>query len=376
MRIVTVTSDNFIRNTELLIESLRVWHPDYPVTVYALETRWTPEHTRRLSDLPGVNVRPLKEVDITSRDGKPGQAIRLVWKLDVFLDQHEPFLFVDSDMLVLQPLEPVLRRFRRDGWFAVHEGTPMAFYLQGPLARITGLADLPTTPGSFNTGLVGADPARHRPIFELAKHWADELKTIPADSTDTWSGDQGLLNLACWKVHGRLPDSAPVHWNSAPHVDGRIDPGCAVLHIAGHYVHVHRPDKAVVQQRFWDQWPRGLRIVHLLDTDFWQDSLPHPWQFANRANQPRYRAKLRRMRRDSLALLDTPNLLIRNEAEAFLLDARVLAAVDRWWREHAPAFAKLPHLDTCQMTASGRYIPAGPRRRRRWLSDLRSWLPV
>ncbi len=368
MRLITVTSDNYLPSTLMMLESVRVWHPALPVTVYALEKGWNADHKARLREMD-AEVEVIPEHDPRQRSGPVGTTLFAVWKIEVFLRQAEPFLFLDSDILALKPLDEVFRRVERDGWLSVEEGTTLGFYNQGDIAALSGLPEAAGSLKSFNTGVLGCDPRAHREVFELALEWSRLIKAIAF-------GDQGLINLAWHRVRGGMPPSAGRQFNGGFFDDGAIDLTNTILHFAGD--HVWRMMKQAGRKRFelqhdvWSAWPKGVGLTNLRDTSFWERSLPHPWPWLNQCTQARHHGFVRRVREASLELRDTPWLLLRDRYEAHLLHRRVLAGLDAFWKREASRFSGLNYRPTYHLNPRGMATSSLRRRVARLCDDIRS----
>jgi hypothetical protein len=367
LKIITITSDNYVANTALLLESLRVWHPDIEVTVYALATGWTAAHARMLTAL-GAAVQVIPEVDPRRRGGALGQAVHTAFKLDVLREQTQPFVYLDSDILVLQPLDGIFQSVARDGWFSINEGTTLGVYNQGPVGALTQLAADQGQHKSFNAGVIGCIPDRHRDLFVLAQQWAG---AIPWN----YHGDQGLLNLAWFKLRGGLPPSADTRYNGGWRRDQRIILTQVILHFAAEGYPAPGQSKLEDQTRVWSNWPRGQKITPLTETDFWRDSQPHPWPWVNQGSQRRYRAFVAAMRARSLSLLGTPFLVVDTADQAYLLHARVLADLHRFWSRHAAPFQGLRYRATVHLGDRGVPTSRLGQFAGRWRRTLASWRP-
>ncbi len=376
VQLITVTSDNYVGHTHLMLESLRVWHGDperYPMTVYALETGWTNEHTRSLDPFD-VTVKLLHEADTKHRNAD-GSTAQNTFKLDAFLDQDSPFLLIDSDILVLRPLDEALEKLLADGWFSVFDNARLETYYEGD---ITGLIDLPdelASARSFNSGVFGFDPVAHpeyRQTVQRAKEWAGQVRKI-------YTGDQALLNFAYLEQFGRVPDNSGYDFNSGLDTQGRFELGRAILHQMGPNYRVLGEDRQAVHRALWQAYPRLAPgqpplMTRLDQTAFWRASLPHPWDWINQCNQRRYRKKVEQMRERSKALLDpvqidglahtqTDWLVLNSEHEAYLLDDAVLKAVEDFWQANAHRLADLKYFPTLHLDPGGVAKHAGLVRR-------------
>ena len=366
MRIITVTSENYVELTRQMLQSLRIWHADLPVTVYALDQGWTGQCDRRLEGLAD-EVHPLSEGSTRNRGARQdGQVTNYcVWKLDACRQQQEPFILLDGDMLILKPLDPILEATSRDGWFAVHEGTRLGDYAQGEVSRFITVPESDAKSTSFNTGVLGCDMKRHGEVFDLAIEWGRQVSGV-------WLGDQGLLNLAWYNLRGYLPTAAPTIFNGGWYTDDRLNLTQTVLHFA-------RPSyggsKLADQTRIWRAWPRGVKVIDLTETDFWQQSLPHPWPWLNQANHPRHRDHVARIRRASRELTGAEYLVIPTADHAFLLDRALLRDTARFWKHHAHRFADVPYRPTYHLAEGGRLHGAASRWWDRCRRGLRAHLP-
>ncbi|NJL30851.1 MAG: hypothetical protein HC898_04040 [Phycisphaerales bacterium] len=248
MRFITVTSDNYVAATARMVASLRQWHADDPVVVYALEQDWNSQLEKHFDGMQ-LQIRHLPEPDKRYRQGTLGQSVFARWKLDVFLDQQEPFIFLDSDTLLLRPLYELIKQTLELGWFTVNEGTTLGQYAQGDISHHVELPDHDESRSGFNTGVVGCVPEGHREVFELAAQWAAKIK-------GNLLGDQGLLNLAWYELHGDLPPGQSSLYNGGWHTDDTMNLSQAILHFA-------RPNYTTEQKlhdhhRIWEAWPRGI----------------------------------------------------------------------------------------------------------------------
>ncbi|MEX1090716.1 MAG: hypothetical protein WEC36_16010 [Phycisphaeraceae bacterium] len=365
--ILTVTSDNYLPCTRLLLESLRVWHAETAVTVYALERGWTPRHTAQIEDAH-TRVRVLAEPEARHRQGGAAGNYA-VWKIDVFAMQTQPFLFLDSDILVLAPLLRVAALLRRDGWFSVQEGTPLSSYYQGLITRLMSLPPAAAALRSFNTGVLACDPCRHQALFGLARDWGRQVSGM-------YLGDQGLLNLAWYQLYGLMPPPGTPRFNGGWGGDDRVDLSQVILHFARPNYPPPGGGKLLDQQRIWRAWPKGVPLLDLTDTDFWRRSLPHPWQWLNQCTLPRHRRFVRQMRAASLALRGCEHLLIADRYQAYLLHPKVLAEVASFWARSRHLFVGLPHRPTFNLNSHGQLTSAWARRWPRLRSTLRAHLPI
>ncbi len=368
MRILTITSDTYVSITALMIQSLRVWHPRIPVVVYALETGWTASHSDQLAAL-GVTVRIVPEPDMRHRAGAMGSAVFCVWKLSVLMEQTEPYLLLDSDTLILRPLDELLAMIERDGWMTVNEGTRLGRYFEGDITRLMPMSEAQREWPGFNTGVLGCHPDLHRDVVALAHKWSEQIGGI-------FLGDQGLLNLAWCHLRPAMPPSADVQFNGGWSRDHRVNLRQTIVHLAGFEGLFSPADKLAHQQALWSAWPRGVRLVNLTDTCFWREHLPrHPWPWLNQCDRPVHRAFVRQMRQASRALAGTPWLLVENGYQAYLVDRELLAQVDAFWAREGHAFARVRHKPTFHLNGAGGATPAWWRRIVRWRMAMRARLP-
>jgi hypothetical protein len=365
MRVITVTSDNYLPQTRALLESLRVWHAAWPVTAYALATGWTAAHTATLQEL-GAQVEVWPEPDPGYRAGGIGTPLFPIWKLEVLAGQREPFLLLDGDCLILRPLDAPAAAVAATGWFAVHDRFPLADLHWGVLADLSGLPHPPADCPAFHAAVLGADPGRYGDVLALARQWAGQLPR-------PYYTDQALLNLAWHKLHGRAPADAGWAWCAPVYRGGRFDLGSAILHCAGPYVRGVAESKAQYQLRVWSHWPRGTVLRALAETDFWRGLGPLPWAWPNQRNQHRHRGFVRQARRESRSLNPIDGLIVADATQAYLLDQDVLDQLDAWWRRAAPSFQGLPHVPTYHLFEGGAPAPRA-RACRRW-DDLLALIP-
>jgi hypothetical protein len=347
MRIVTMTSDNYVPCTRMMIESIRVWHPQVPVIVYALSTGWKQEHQDVFDGL-NARVKLLEEVDVRNRRGANGEAIFNLQKLDVMLDQAEPFLMLDSDILILKPLDTVFADIDRDGWFTAHENTRLRDYYRGDITKVVELSGPGLDQTSINSGVLGCDPAKHRRVFELARAWAKQIGGI-------FLGDQGLVNLAWFKLYGDAPPQVSYLYNGGFTTEGRVDLRQTILHFGRS--HTKLGGKQKVQTDIWAAWPKGVELLNLADTDFWKSTLPHPWEWLNQANKKVHRGFVRRVREQSRCLIGTSWLIVQNDDEAYLLHSDVLDALNAFWRKEHRRLNGVPHLATFNLDPSNQPTP-------------------
>jgi len=356
LQALTLTSDNFVDSTVLMLTSLRVWHPDLPVVVYALDTGWTDEHAAKLAKLD-VELRLIEEADPRHRGGADGRAIQNVHKMDIFLAQQQPYLFLDSDILVLRPLHELFERIETDGWATVREGTPLVAYWQGDITDVVELDEIPQGTPSINTGVLGCNPSKHRALFELAASWIPRISGIR-------SGDQGLINVAWFKKHGRIPETVGNKYNGGWLADDSIRLTNSIIHFARPNYPPPGRSKHDDQQRVWDAWPCGVELTNLTDTAFWRDSQPHPWPWTNQCNRKAYRDEVKRVRAASRDLGNPAGVVIEDAYQAYLLDAELLQSIRSWWAANAEKFEGLRVAPTYCLTTHG-VPPALPQRLQR-----------
>ncbi len=369
MKIVTVTSDNYLPLTKMLAESIRIWHADLPIVVYALESGWGDEQSAQLAGLD-LEIRSLPEPDTRFRSGANlgSGSVHALWKLDALLEQDEPFLLLDADVLVLKPLDPIFKATEADGWFTVYEGTPLKKYHQGEVTLLTGFAELSDDLASFNTGVLGCDPAKHRAVFEVAREWGGQI-------TNIFLGDQGLMNLAYYKLYQDIPEGRDHHFNGGWTGQGQVNLAQTILHFGGPKTRQAGMTKHSAMESVWATWPKGVKLVNLTDTEFWQKSMPHPWPWLNQCNQHKYRSFVKAMRRESRTLIGTPWLLVENEWQAYLLDRKLLNDLDRFWAQHSERFRRVRCIPTYHLGSDGTMPSRWGRRLRRWKDEAISLLP-
>ena len=373
MILVTITSANYLSQTVCMLESLRVWHPDLPVTVYALELDWSATAAAALRPF-GVTVEMLRETDRRSR-GDPhrnNEAVHYVWKLDVFLAQARPFLYLDSDILITRPINGALAYLTEHDWLTVNEGTPLGRYHEGQITTLVQIPESARALPSFNTGVLGCDPVRYRDVFMLARDWAHQIQAIHL-------GDQGLLNLAWFHLRGQMPPSGGAEFNGGVGALATVDLSHTILHFTGdrfwQYLQNSGLQREQVQRAVWQAWPKGLSTMRLVDTPFWRASLPHPWTYLNQCMNPRHRATVAALREASLTLRGVSGIVVRDAYEAYLLHADILSELDAFWKHTAPRFAGLHHLPTYHLYPPGRLRSRWARHFRRCSYELRAFLP-
>jgi hypothetical protein len=351
MNFITVTSDNYAQMARTMVESLRVWYPSDPVIVYALDTGWTDEHAKLFDGL-NITLRILAEQGDTSfRGGASGSSVFAIFKLDAFVEQTEPFIFLDADTLVLGPLTEIIDAVTRDGWFTVHEGTTLAQSNAGEVGALSQLQGDLSKQTILNSGVLGCDPARYGDVFKLALDWGRQIKGV-------YQGDQGLINVAWYKLHGHIPPDHDKIYNGGWLQGDRIVLTQRVLHFARANYPAKGRRKVDDQAAIWSVWPRGVALRRVRDELFWRESLPHPWPWLNQCVSPKYAAKVRAMRDASDSIADVSWLVVDNEYEAHLLSPRVRKALNAFWREHASRFTGVPHVPTYHMAQGGKPVSA------------------
>lgn len=357
MNFITVTSDNYAQMASTMVESLRVWYPNDPVLVYALDTGWTEDHAKLFDGL-NVTLRIIAEHGDTSfRGGASGTSVHALFKLEALIEQVEPFVYFDADMLILAPLTEILDTTRRDGWFSVHEGTKLSQINAGEVAALTNISNDLTSQTVLNSGVVGCDPARYGDVLKLAQKWGKQVKGI-------YQGDQGLINLAWYKLHGHIPPDHDKTYNGGWLQGDRIVLTQRVLHFARANYPAKGRRKVDDQTAIWRVWPRGVALRRLHDEPFWRASLPHPWPWPNQCTSPKFAAKVRAMRDASDSIADVSWLVVDNEYEAHLLSPRVRKALNAFWAEHASRFTGVPHVPTYHLMQGGKLVPAADRFKR------------
>lgn len=360
MNFITVTSDNYVPATELMLRSLRVWYPDMPVVVYALDTGWTDRHAAQLAPL-NVTIRLIAEHGNTAfRGGAMGGSVHALFKLDALLEQTEPFLYLDADILVLAPLTEIFDAVQRDGWFTVHEGTTLAQSNAGEVAALTQFNGDHSKQTILNSGVLGCDPARFRDVFALALKWGRQISS-------NYQGDQGLINLAWFKLHGRIPPDHDTTYNGGWLSDDRIVLTQHIVHFARANYPAKGRRKVDDMRRVWDAWPTGVQLRRLRDEPFWRESLPHPWQWQNQCTARRHRDVVQQLRSASDRIADASWLVVDNPYEAHLLSPRLRRSLSEFWREHAHRFAGVPYVPTYHLAPDGKSWPALHKLRRQAL---------
>jgi hypothetical protein len=339
MRVITLTSANYVPMTRLMLASVRAWHADAPVTCYALEAGWGPG--------PEGELRALgADVEVMPASAKLKLKSNLGWKLVVLARQAEPVLFLDSDVLALRPLDRAFEAVALDGWFSVLEGATLGSYYRGEIRDVVGLPQGIGPVRSFNTGVLGFDPGRFGDVVRLAADWGDRI-------TDIWLGDQGLLNLAWYHLRGRVPGCGGRHYNGGWEPDGRFDPTQALLHFSEPYSPGGNPGRAALMQEVWDRWPKGVKLTPLTETDFWAASQPHPWGWVNQCNQRQFRGAVGRIRELSREHPLPAGTVVESPHQAYLLHREVRAKLAAEWADLAPKFAGLPVRGTYHLRAGG-----------------------
>ncbi len=369
MNIITVTSDSYMPCTVAFLGSLRAWHRDVPVTVYALDSGWGLEQTQALDPF-NVKIRTIDEMGKTdNRGGALGGAVHNAYKLDVFLEQPEPYLFLDSDILVLKPLDWLFDYILENTWASSHEGTSLEVYNRGEISKLTQFPGPLPSGGTLNSGVIGCVPQAHNKVFALAREWASQISS-------NMHGDQGLINLAWYKLRGKVPENVGNEFNGGWLRDDRIKLTNTLLHFARPDYPVPPRSKQEDQSNIWAAWPKGIKLTNLTETDFWADSQPHPWDWLNQCNQRQHRQFVRAMRQRSRALIGVEWLVVENADQAYLLDGEVLDSLDNFWRKQAHRFSGLRYVPTFHMADGGEPIPRWPQRVRRWRDDLMSLIPT
>lgn len=374
-RTITITSTNFVPMTLLMLESFRAWHPDpnqYPVTVYALEQGWEPALEADLRRYAG-SVEVLTEENTEHR--KAG--VHCAFKLDAFLKQADKFLYLDSDVLVLGPLDAAWEIIGKTGWLSVTDHLTVEHYLEPHLRDLVEPKPEWAVLRSFNAGIMGADYSTKpvtRSIIETAHQWAGVAGKVTY-------GDQALLNLAWLKLTGGLPVHAGYRFNSGILDDGRFELGNQILHFCGgNYRRIHE-DRLSAMGTVWKAWPRisgnaPAPLRNIEHTPWWTNSLPHPWPWLNQCGQRQYRHKLRQMRAASLELLENRQfewLILPTADHATLLDTQVLNAIEAFWSEHASTLSNCPHRPTANLRPQGQFVRLP--RLGRLLADVRRAVP-
>lgn len=367
MKIVTVTSDNYAGMTARMLESLRIWHPDLPVEVHALETGWTDQHTT-LIEGQRATVVPLAEESPEHRNMAAGKTIQACWKLHVFAAQQQPFLFLDGDMLILAPLDDIFAAVDKDGWFCVHEKTEICQYNQGDIRKLTQLPDEGVGVSTINTGVLGCKPDDYRDIFQQAIDWSTQI-------TGILSGDQGLTNLAWYQLRGRIPPSHSTLYNGGWHTNNLMVLSQVILHFARPNYPGPGRTKEGDQLAIWSVWPQGRQVTDITQTTFWKSLLPFPWEWPNHCTQPRYRDVVRRCREQSRSLPENQLIAVNTPWQAFLIDSAVLGRIRQEWLQAAGDFARVPHEPTYHLNPYAKPRSAFALTFERLKHELRSRMP-
>lgn len=339
MKAIALVSSAYREMTRRMFESFRVWHPDVPAVCYAIPGDWTDADTRSLNEI-GVDVEIMSGPYPFPWNSKIG------WKLVALQGQTEPLLCLDTDMLVLRPLDRVFEAIEKDGWFSVLEWATLGDSYKG---EITALFDLPEEARSFSTfngGLIGYDPARYQAVYDLAFNWGTKVNFV-------WLWEQALANFAWYHLHGRIPPDGGHLFNGGWGADARFPLTQAILHFAGPYSPGGNDRRDSLMAELWDKWPRGERLVPLRETDFWKASLPHSWVYVNHCNQRRYRSEVKRIRQLSKELCPRSGVIVEDEYQAYLLAPEVRAALAADWAKRAPSFAGLPIRATYHLKQDG-----------------------
>ncbi len=371
-RVITITSDNYLQHTLLLLESLRNWHPQIDVDVYALTQGWSAEHEKALAPLR-VNVHHLQEQNAGNRKYTQGAGLQTIFKLEVYRQQQRPFLYIDSDCLILRPLDRAFEIIQRIGWLARHDGYNLGDYYEGDITRQVALKPEDKTLPSLSAGIIGCDPIKFpvwHQVIERSNDWASKVSHI-------LHGDQGLISLAFYDLCGGVPADSHREFNHWIGRDGRTDLDGTILHVLGWKHTALGSSMLEVHRKLYEAWPKDANIIDLRTTEFWQQSLPHPWPYLNQCDQPAYRNKVRQMREQSMALLNVPWLLWRDPNESYLLNPRVVRYADQFWRDNAHRLAGFPHRPTYHLGGNGKFVAHPWQSARRWyrdtLASLRWW---
>jgi hypothetical protein len=249
--IYTLANDAVLDWVLALLESLRRYAPGIPVRVIPYDERQG-ELDRRLAARGHARL----EHDEIERLGRLGRrfyphdefAARGFRKLAAFSGPFERFLFLDSDVVALGPLAPLLRAAERSTADLVHFDTdPEQVYRPGPLRDEIAAAGRAV---GFNAGLFAA----RRGLLD-----ADVLGRVLDDLGEDWTtslvanAEQPFLNLfaarrgwtlaaasellpgtcsTCWPAVGRIEPDGEIH---RLRDSGRWDEGWPILfaHWAG-----------------------------------------------------------------------------------------------------------------------------------------------
>lgn len=223
--IYTLANDAVLDWVLALLESLRRYAPGIPVRVIPYDERQG-ELDRRLAARGHARFEH-DEVERLGRLGRrfyPGDefAARGFRKLAAFSGPFERFLFLDSDVVALGPLAPLLAAIERSPADLVHFDTdPEQVFRPGALRDELAAAGRGV---GFNAGLFAARrglldaEAMERELDDLGADWATRL--VP-------NAEQPFLNLFAarrgWTLAGAselLPGTCSTCW---PQV-GRIEP--------------------------------------------------------------------------------------------------------------------------------------------------------
>jgi hypothetical protein len=358
MHVVTVTSDTYLESTTMLIESIRQWHPELAIVVYALSGGWTSAMTERLVGA-NVSLRMIREQSAADR-GHAGQFCS--WKLAVLAEQTSPFLYLDADILVLKPLDDAVRLIRSDGWLTAHD-TPMLYrYCNERVRRLVAFAPHVMRTPSFNAGVIGCDPKRHGDIFKLARSYQRHVKHV-------LFGDQALLNIAWSALYDAPSPDAGTTFNGGWRYrifrrdeKLRFDLTQTVLHLFC----VRK--KVPLQRKIWDRWPRGARFTAVSQTPFWSEwvrpalAAPTYCEFAERL-------AVARVKSGGLHPGEHEYIVARDGLEAFFLNEEVLETIGRRTDEAAGMLGDIPYLPTYHL----RPTRCRRRARRAVLGGRSSW---
>lgn len=258
-----LANDAVLDWTLALLESLRRFAPRLELRVIPFDDRQErlgPELERR-----GHAYWHDAEVERLDRLGRrfyPGDefAARGFRKLAAFSGPFERFLFLDSDVLVLAPLDELGAAFAASGGDVLHFDTDVEqVYRPGPLrdeivARGRGRG--------FNAGLFGGrrgvlDSGRlERALADLDDRWAERLVPNAEQPFFNLFADRAGLELRA--AHELVPDVCSTCWPSVGRLEfdgaayrlrdsGRWDEGWRFLlaHWAGHKLSPAMPNRAL-----------------------------------------------------------------------------------------------------------------------------------
>jgi hypothetical protein len=284
--------------------------------------------------------------------------------------QREVFLWLDSDTLVLRPLDRLVAALDSDGFFAVADYVPLFHFHWGELAPMTGLVRPAASVTSFHTAVLGCDPARHGEVLAQAQQWAGRL-------TGRYYTEQALINLAWHKLRAQAPRDGGAAYcaGSGPVRVSRFALESAIVHLAALRWQSGGGGKAQYQLDIWNHWPRARRLQPLAETDFWRRLGPLPWQWPNQCNQHQYRAFVAAARCLSRELKDLDGVIIKDRMQAYLLDVAVLDQLDRYWTDAAAAFRGVPILPTYHLRGGGIMQPLWRARQARRVDDWLARIP-